>query len=167
MLVRLAYFAIVVSTVSLAVPHTVSGKETLSVGDRVVLDLVDKAAIKWFDFASIPYKKDAASVPHRIGAPLEASIVAIDDNDVTVEYYSMSGRDGNLPSITTITASTTIDKLRNPSPYSDPASSIQANSDAHNRTRSRLVALRSFRVGSPGNIQIRKWTPLQTAEDSE
>ncbi|MGB7323639.1 MAG: hypothetical protein WBD31_02120 [Rubripirellula sp.] len=167
MLVRLAYFAIVVSTVFLAVPPTVSGQDTLSVGDHVVLDLVDKAAIKWFDFVSYRYPKAPASVPGGIGMPLEATIVAIDDNDVTVEHCAMSGRNSDSPFIITITASTTIDKLRNPSLASSPASSIRVVPDAVKRATSRHAALRSFRVDSPSKIKIRKWTPLQTAEDSE
>lgn len=168
MFLRIAFLTVAVSASSLAAPSIVFGQKTLSIGDRVVLDLTDKAAVAWFDFISAPFAKVAAAVPGgRVGMPLEASVVAMDNDEVTVEYYAMSGRDSDSPSIVTITASVSAKELRDPSPFSAPDGAIQLDPDTVTRARRRLAALSSFRVTSTENIRIRKWKPLPNSEGSE
>jgi len=158
MLVRFAWLALAVSTVSLAEQPTTPGKSTLSVGDRMVLNLTDNAAIKYFGFASYPYPENAEGTPNWISMPLESSVVAIGVGRIIVEHYVMSDRNSDSPSMISITASNTVVNLSGPNALFDPFITREAIPDAVSRTMKCHAGLPTVRVHDCSAVTIRRWT---------
>lgn len=136
-------------------------------GDRIVLHLIDDAAIKYFDFVSFRYPENETQAHNWIGISLESSVVAIADGKVTVEYYTMLGRHSDSPSIITITVSTAISNLSGPRPLMHAIGAHNPIPDAVNRRESRHAGYPSVRIQAPDDLVIRRWGPVATAMDRE
>ena len=129
------------------------------IGDRVLLDLVDRPAVAYMKFIGVAHVPE----PRQVGVPLEATVIKIEDNMFLAEYTAMGGRNTNSPKLITVTAEGEISELRN---FGNVVAVPEEGAPAWvNEARRRQAAMPRLRIENLDKAVIREWTLSRTVDD--